>query len=523
VNDDRRVEAQRLLGRLGIDEDVDVATLSGGSKRRVLLARELSSGADVLLLDEPTNHLDIETVLWLEDYLLRGAPTRSGSGRPPAVVFVTHDRAFARRLATRVAEIDRGTLFAFSCGYGEFLKRRDELLAAEAEARAKFDKKLAKEEAWLQRGVKARRTRDEGRVKALMDMRRAYEARRSRQGSVAMGINAATRSGNLVAQTKHLSFGFDDSNLIEDLSTTILRGDRVGIVGPNGAGKTTLVRLLVGQLTPTSGTVRLGVGLEVVYLDQMRSLLDMERTVADNLGDGYDTITSNGKTVHINAYLQDFLFDENDAAKPVSILSGGERSRLLLAKLFAQPSNLLVLDEPTNDLDIDTLDVLERCLNEYAGTILLVSHDRELLDNVVTECLVLPGDGRVVEYVGGYADWRDREARRKDAERGARREEQRRVPTDTAAKSAAWNGRAGNRPRKLTFKEARELERIPERIADLEAERAAIHEALADAGIYRSNPGLVKDHTGRLAEIEKALETAYQRWEELEELAAKSS
>lgn len=521
--DERTVEAQRLLSLLGVDEDAEAAELSGGGKRRLLLARVLSSGAEILLLDEPTNHVDLDTVLWLEDYLLKGARTKVGTGRTPAIVFVTHDRAFARRLATRVAEIDRGNLYAFDCGYGEFLRRKDELLAAEADARRKFDKKMREEEEWLNRGVKARRTRDEGRVRALLAMRDAHARRRETPGAARMEINAGDRSGDLVVETKHLSFGYAGPNLIDDLSTVILRGDRVGIVGPNGSGKTTLVRLLLGDLTPRSGTIRLGVGLEVVYLDQMRSLLDRGRTVVENLGDGYDTVHIGGRSRHIKAYLKDFLFDDDAADKPVSILSGGEQSRLVLAKLFARPSNLLVLDEPTNDLDIASLEVLEAALQAYEGTVLLVSHDRVLLDNVVSECLVLPGDGRVVEYTGGYADWRDAESRRRNAagrDEPASAGKQVRNGTPAGARSGD-TGRRANRPRKLSFKESRELEELPTRIDDLESEQARLHDALADPQMHRTDPEAVKEHAARLSEIESDLDAAYRRWEELDRIAAR--
>lgn len=536
----RRIEAERILTQLSIPHDAAVDTLSGGGKRRVFLARELAAGADVLLLDEPTNHLDIETVLWLEEFLLRGAPTRFGSGKAPAVVFVTHDRAFARRLATRVAEIDRGTLYSFDCGYREFLDRREELLAAEAQSRAKFDKQLAKEEAWLARGVKARRTRNEGRVKKLLEMRNQHERRRERAGSVGMSINEATRSGRLVVETEDLSFGYDsDAELIRNLSTLILRGDRVGIAGRNGSGKTTLVRLLLGELPPRSGRVRLGVGLEVVYLDQMRSILDPEKTVAENLGDGSDVIRSPTGTRHIRAYLQEFLFDADDADKPVAVLSGGERNRLLLAKLFSRPSNLIVLDEPTNDLDVDTLEVLEDRLLQYDGTILLVSHDRELLDNVVTDTLVLPGDGSVIEHTGGYTDWRERELDRHsvDAEGSARdgaeppslragsRTSSSRATSPAAKSSGGQDPRQSRRQkpadrrRKLTFKESQELSELPERISELEGRQSELHDRLSDPELYKGNPDGVREMTAELEEIEKQLAAAFARWEELDTVA----
>jgi len=389
-------EVERVLGRLSLDPDAEFSTLSGGTKRRALLARALVAAPDILLLDEPTNHLDIDTIVWLEDFLLREVQT---------FLFVTHDRTFARRMANRVAELDRGTLYAFSCGYDSFVERREELLEAEISRRAQFDKKLAQEEAWLRQGIKARRTRNEGRVRALKKMREERRQRRERVGAARMQLQEAERSGRLVAEAENVSFAYNGTPVIRDFSTIILRGDRVGIIGPNGSGKSTLLRLLLGELQPQSGEIRLGSRREVLYFDQMREQLDPYRTVQENVGEGNDTLIINGRPRHVIGYLQDFLFSPERARSPVRILSGGERNRLLLAKLFTKPSNVLVMDEPTNDLDAETLDLLEDLLLEHSGTLLLVSHDRDFLNNVVTSTLSIDKDGSVREYVGGYDDW----------------------------------------------------------------------------------------------------------------------
>ncbi len=498
--DDRRLDAERLLTLFGIDPERELSSMSGGEKRRVLLAGALASHADVLLLDEPTNHLDIDTVLRLEEYLLRKVKT---------CVFVTHDRAFAKRLSNRVAEIDRGTIYAFRATYEQFLERREELLEAEARKRAGFDKRLAEEEAWLRRGVKARRTRNEGRVKALEAMREQYRQRRDRTGTVAMEIHDAGRSGDLVAETVGLTFGYGEEPLIRGFTTMVMRGDRVGIVGPNGSGKTTLLRLLLGELEPDAGRVRLGTNLRPVYFDQMRSELDPSKSVIENLGDGYDTIELNGRKRHIIGYLEDFLFTADRAKSPVAHLSGGERNRLLLAKFFARPSNLLVLDEPTNDLDLETLELLEEILQEYRGTLLLVSHDRAFLDNVVTDCFVFAGDGRVIEYVGGYGDWRLEEERRRVSQAQA------------SPKPAAGSGNGRPRPekpRKLSFREKQELEALPGRIARLEGEIESLHAELADPALYRSGSGDPAALAARLRDLEAETASAYERWEFLDSL-----
>lgn len=490
-------EVERVLSRLNLDAEARFEELSGGTKRRALLARALVAEPDILLLDEPTNHLDIETIVWLEDFLLKSVKT---------VLFVTHDRSFARRMANRVAELDRGRIYSFACGYDAFMERREELLAAEVARQALFDKKLAQEEAWVRQGIKARRTRNEGRVRALKNMREERRQRRERLGTARIQLQEAERSGRLVVEAEGISFGYDHRLVIRDLTTTIMRGDRVGIIGPNGSGKTTLLRLLLGELTPRSGSINLGARLEVLYFDQMREQLDVTKSVQENVGEGNDTLTINGKPRHIIGYLQDFLFTPERARSPVNILSGGERNRLLLAKLFTKPFNVLVMDEPTNDLDVETLDLLEELLMEYSGTLLLVSHDRTFLDNVVTSTLVLGSDGRVREYVGGYEDWLRQSAAEASPAAQPSRPAQEKLKRQT------------ERPRKLSFKEERELEALPDMIAGLEEEQEKLHATLADPGFYKSAGAEIAAINSRLEALELELAEAYRRWEELETL-----
>ncbi|MFH1023459.1 MAG: ATP-binding cassette domain-containing protein [Planctomycetota bacterium] len=497
----RHQAVTQMLSRLGLDADVPFATLSGGTKRRVMLARALASAPDILLLDEPTNHLDIDSIRWLEDFLLKQVRT---------LLFVTHDRAFARRISNRVAELDRGNLYAFDCDYDAFVTRREELLAAEITRRALFDKKLAQEEVWMRQGIKARRTRNEGRVRALIALREERRIQRARIGTAKIRIQDAERSGVLVAEAEGASFAFDDRPVIRNLTTTVFRGDRIGIIGPNGSGKTTLLRLLLGELTPQQGHVRLGARLEVLYFDQLRNHLDLNKTVQKNVVEFGDTVTINGRSRHVIGYLRDFLFSSDRIQDRVGILSGGERNRLLLAKLFTKPSNVLVMDEPTNDLDIETLDLLEELLPEYAGTILLVSHDREFLNNVVTSTLVLTGGGDVREYAGGYDDWLRQSAAAVQAATPPAP-----VITPTAAKPSGQPAK----PRKLTFTEARELERLPDRILTLEAEQTALHETMADPGYYRKAKEDVSRSRLRLSAIETELAEAYRRWDELERIS----
>ncbi|OGR33066.1 MAG: ABC transporter ATP-binding protein [Desulfuromonadales bacterium GWC2_61_20] len=488
-------EVERLIKRLDLDAEADFATLSGGTRRRVLIGRALIAAPDLLLLDEPTNHLDIDTILWLEEFLLKEVKS---------FVFVTHDRAFARRLANRIAELDRGRLYAFAVDYDRFVEQRDDLLAAEATKAALFDKKLAEEEVWIRQGVKARRTRNEGRVRALKKMREERRQRRERTGSARIELHEADRSGHLVAEAENVCFTYPGAAtpVIRNLNTTIMRGDKIGIIGPNGAGKTTLLRLLLGELQPQSGTMRLGTRREVLYVDQLRAQLDPEKTVAENVGEGNDTLIINGKSRHIIGYLQDFLFSAERARSPVRILSGGERNRLLLAKLFTKSANLLVLDEPPNDLDTETLDLLEELLLDYSGTLLVVSHDRDFLNNVVGSTLAFDADGIVRDYVGGYDDWL----------------RQRPVATPPAVKKVAEEKPRPRteKARKLSFKEERELEALPEKIAALEAEQEALHAQLADPAFYKSAGAETVRLNARLAELEGELTAAYARWEELE-------
>ena len=486
---------EQVLSRLKLPADLPVSSLSGGILRRVLLARALAIDPDILLLDEPTNHLDIESITWLEDFLQRHHLT---------LVFVTHDRAFLRSLATRIIEIDRARLFDFACDYDTFLQRKDELLNAEAQEHARFDKKLAEEEVWIRKGIKARRTRNEGRVRALKKMREEFRQRRERTGTARLNLHEAERSGKLVAEVKGLSFAFGKMPLVRDFSTTVLRGDRIGIIGPNGIGKTTLLKLILGELKPQQGEIRLGTNLHTLYFDQMREQLDPDLTVQQNLAGDQDSVVINGKARHVIGYLQDFLFTPDRARSPVRILSGGERNRLLLARLFTREANVLILDEPTNDLDLETLDLLEELLADFKGTLFLVSHDRAFLNRVVTSTIAFEGDGQVREYVGGYDDWL----------------QQRQATVLEPAKEKPVNrGKPKkDRPRKLTFKEKNELNGLPLRIEALETEVAELHEKIADPEFYRTAGPAVAAVNARLEEIERQLATTYRRWEELDAL-----
>ena len=491
----QRVET--VLSRLGLDPDAAAAGLSGGHKRRVLLARALVNEPDLLLLDEPTNHLDIESIGWLEEFLLefRGA-----------ILFITHDRRFLQTLATRIIELDRGQITDWPGDYKTYLARRQAEIDAEAAHNSLFDKKLAKEEAWIRQGIRARRTRNEGRVRALKELRRERLSRREQTGSAEMKLNEAKRSGKLVLEAKGIGHSYEGSPLIRDFSAVIMRGDKIGIIGPNGSGKTTLLNILLGSVKPLRGSVRMGTRFEVAYFDQHRAQLDDEKSVRDNVGDGYDNVTVNGRTRHIISYLEDFLFSPERSRSPVKVLSGGERNRALLAKLFTKPSNVLVLDEPTNDLDADTLELLEEMLMEYQGTVLLVSHDREFLNNIVTSTIVFEGDGRLAEYVGGYDDWlRQRSLSSPGGTEKAKKKEK-------PGKSRPQQERL----RTLTFTEKKEIAALPALIESMESERAGLYETLADPDFYRQDGSRIPAVKARMAELDKEIPAAYERWELLE-------
>jgi ABC transport system ATP-binding/permease protein len=501
---EQRVE--RVISRLGLDPEAAFAALSGGLQRRVLLARALVCEPDLLLLDEPTNHLDIASIDWLEGFLL---------DFPGALLFVTHDRSFLRRLANRILELDRGRLTDWPGDYDNYLRRREERLNAEMLANARFDRKLSEEEVWIRQGIKARRTRNEGRVRSLKAMREELRQRRELGGTARIRLDEAERSGHLVVETQGVDYAWDGKPVIKGLDTLILRGDKVGIVGPNGAGKSTLLKLLLGEIAPQAGQVRHGTNLQVAYFDQLRAQLDPSKSVQDNVAGGSDKVEVGGKPRHVLSYLKDFLFTPERARQPVCALSGGERNRLLLAKLFTRPANLLVLDEPTNDLDAETLELLEELLLDFQGTILLVSHDRALLDNVVTSTLVLEGEGRVKEYVGGYTDW----LRQRDAAAAVQAQTQ---PQPAAASQPRPAGPgAGRRPTpRLSFKEERELAALPGRIEALEAEQDELHARLADPGLYQTGGDAVTATQGRLSVVEAELAEVYARWEALEAVKA---
>lgn len=504
---DMEKTVENLLTRLSLPIDEDIASLSGGLKRRVLLAKALASQPDVLLLDEPTNHLDLEAILWLEDFLL---------GWSGSLMFITHDRVFLQRLATRIIELDRGRLTDFPGDYPTYLRRKTEMLEAEAKVNAEFDKKLAQEEAWIRQGIKARRTRDMGRVKRLVEMRQARSERRVRSGQVSMQAQQAERSGKLVVETDNVAFSYGDRTIVQGLTTTILRGDKVGIIGPNGCGKTTLLRLMLGQLEPTAGKVKLGTNLQIAYFDQYRATLDENATVIDNVAMGSDRVTVNGRNTHVIGYLQDFLFTPDRARQPVKSLSGGERNRLLLARLFTQPANLLMLDEPTNDLDADTLDLLEELLIDYSGTVLVVSHDRAFLNNLVTSVLAFEGDGLVNEYVGGYDDWvRQRPAPTPITEPVREPQVKDPLPVQPVASTA-------QKPRKMSFKEQKELETLPVVIEKLETAIEALNASMTQPDFYQQSRDDIAIAQTRLAQWQIELETAYARWEALETLRGPS-
>ena len=499
---ERYGEVLGVIHHLGLDPDAEFVALSGGTRRRVALARALVRSED-LILDEPTNHLDIATITWLEDFLLRKART---------LIFVSHDRAFAGRLATRVVEIDRGKLYSYSCGFDRYPERREERLAAEEQACRLFDKKLAREEAWIRQGIKARRTRNMGRVRALEAMRVERAERRDKQGNVRMAAQEAGRSGKLVIEADDVAFAYPgQAPLFRNFSTIIQRGDRVGLIGDNGAGKTTLLRVLLGELPPTEGAVRLGTNLHISYFDQLRASLDPEENIMRSVAEGNDVVTVGGDTRHVAGYLQDFLFTPDRLRLPVKALSGGERNRLLLAKLFTRPSNVLVLDEPTNDLDTETLELLEELLTDYSGTVLVVSHDRRFLDNLVTSVITLEGDGRAREYVGAYTDW----LRQRPAPPPARDKAKNPPPVPPSPPAQA---------RKRTFKEQREFEQLtselkalPEHLDALEREQKDLETLLADPDLFTRDQAAFIRTTERLAALEEEQTQALLRWELVEQ------
>ncbi|MDG1310675.1 MAG: ATP-binding cassette domain-containing protein [Porticoccaceae bacterium] len=488
----QRVES--IITKMNLDADVDISSLSGGYKRRVLLARALVCNPDLLLLDEPTNHLDIDAIQWVEQFLLKW----EGS-----LLFISHDRRFMDNLATRFIEIDRGQLAEFNCNYATYLQRKEDILEVEEKQNALFDKRLSQEEVWIRQGIKARRTRNEGRVRALESMRREYADRRKQLSTARMDIQQAEKSGKIVAEAENISFTFDGSDepVVRNFSTLIQRGDKVGFIGRNGVGKTTLIKLLLSELSPQQGSIKTGTNLSVAYFDQYRSALDEEKTVQDNVSGGRDMLEIGGKSRHVISYLQDFLFAPERCRQPVKALSGGERNRLLLATLFTQPSNILVLDEPTNDLDIDTLDLLEELLIDYKGTIILVSHDRAFLNNVVTSTLVFEGNGNINQYIGGYDDW----LRQRKAEQPA-------VP-EQASKA---HSKTQTTAKKLSYKEQRELDNLPQQIESLETQIAEVSELISQPDFYKGDRTETAKTETQLSEFQQQLSHCYERWELLE-------
>lgn len=493
---------EKVITRLKLAPDTEFKTLSAGMKRRVLLAKTIAEGPDLLLLDEPTNHMDIPSIELMENFLLQ---------YPKALLFVSHDRIFLEKLATRIIEIDRGRLTSWACDYRTYLERKSALIESEEEHNRQFEKKIFKEEIWIRKGIKARRTRDEGRVRALMKMRDEKRARREQTGRVRMQVQEADRSGKRVLEAKNVTYQYDDLPILKAFSTTILRGEKVGVMGPNGCGKTTLIQLLMKELEPSEGHIRLGARVECAYFDQTREQLYPEKTVIENVTGGGDFLIINGKSRHAVGYLKEFLFTPDQMRSPVKTLSGGEKNRLLLARLFMRPSNFLVLDEPTNDLDAETLDLLEELLLNYQGNVLLVSHDRAFLNNLVTSILVFEGDGRVVEYIGGYDDWLKQ-----------RKKDETKTPAKSVKRGSKKTKRKPDAPRKLTFRENRELEDIPSLIESLELEHGKIFKDLSDPAFYKRESADIASAKERLESLETELEKAYQRWEALESVKENS-
>jgi ATP-binding cassette subfamily F protein uup len=496
-------QIETVLSRLDLPADQPVSACSGGVRRRVMLAQALVSAPDLLLLDEPTNHMDIAAINWLENYLLS---FRGG------LIFITHDRSFLRRLATRLIELDRGRLSSFPGDYANFLRRKEEMLAAEAQGNAAFDRRLAEHEVWIRQGIKARRTRNEGRVRLLEEMRRERARRIETMGKASLAVDTGEASGRRVVDLRHVSFSYGGRCIVRDFSTSIVRGDRIGIMGPNGCGKSTLLKLILGELAPDSGEVVAGSRLQIAYFDQQRELLDPDKTVRDNISEGNDFVEVRGRPRHVVGYLKDFLFPPERIDSPVRILSGGERNRLLLARLFTRPANMLVLDEPTNDLDVDTLELLEDLLADYDGTLLIVSHDRSFLDNLVTSTIIFEGDGRVGEYVGGYEDWL-RQRRPPQAPVSPPAESKAPRPAAAGANNSVDTATA---KRKLGFTEKRELEALPQRIETLEEEQRHLEQDVGRTEFYQQDKAAITAALARLDELNRELQQAYRRWEELE-------
>ena len=497
-----QAQIEKVITRLKLAPDAEFRTLSAGMKRRVLLAKTIAEGPDLLLLDEPTNHMDIPSIELMENFLLQ---------YPKALLFVSHDRVFLEKLATRIIEIDRGRLTSWECDYRTYLERKSALIESEEEHNRQFDKKISKEEIWIRKGIKARRTRDEGRVRALMKMREEKRARREQTGQVRMKAQAAERSGKRVLEAKDVAYRYDDRPIFKAFSTTILRGDKVGVMGPNGCGKTTLIQVLLKELEPSEGHIRLGARVECAYFDQTREQLDPEKTIIENVTGGGDSLIINGQSRHAVGYLKEFLFTPDQMRSPVKTLSGGEKNRLLLARLFMKPSNLLVLDEPTNDLDAETLELLEELLLNYQGNVLLVSHDRAFLNNLVTSILVFEGNGQVTEYIGGYDDWLKQKKKN-----GTK------IPPKPKTNGPKNTKPKRERPKKLTFREERELEDMPSLIESLEQTHGKIFKDLSDPAFYKRESTEIASAKERLESLEIQLEKAYQRWEALESVAEDS-
>jgi ATP-binding cassette subfamily F protein uup len=504
-----QIQVDQVISKMQLNPDVKFETLSAGMKRRVLLARGLVREPDVLLLDEPTNHLDIDAIQWLEDFLLRWGGT---------LVFVTHDRVFLQKMATRIVELDRGRLFDWDCAYTVFLERKEAMLQAEQAQNAVFDKKLAQEEQWIRQGIEARRTRNEGRVRALKRLREIRKERRDQIGKIRVQIQDERQSGRLVIEAQGIQYAYDHKTVIRDFSTVIRRGDKLGIIGPNGSGKTTLLRILLEELQPQQGSVELGTNLDIAYFDQLRRQLNEEQSILDNVGQGRDVVTINGKNRNIYGYLEDFLFPKERVHAPISALSGGERNRLLLARLFTQSTNLLVMDEPTNDLDIDTLEILEDLLLDFEGTMILVSHDRAFLNNLVTSILVMEGDGKVGEYVGGYDDWKQQATAAETVQKRGGSLSTAGLPKNKLPAAAQQEKR--NQP---TYKERKEqaarvseLAELPMKIEALENEQNELSKKMAESSFYQQSIESITAVTARLKELQAELEAAFQRWEELE-------